>query len=97
MEVLVFTRRACLKVLLRQPQRSLAVNFPRLSQSTAPTLFTKRQPWSLNPLTLQTTSLNPSPLGSGSDTSKLELAMLVTISTQNLFKPNHQPNQRNRN
>ena len=44
LEVLVITTRTCSKGLLRQPQRSLAANFPRLSQSTQPALITKLQP-----------------------------------------------------
>ena len=44
LEVLVFTTRTGLKGLLRQPQRSLAANFPHLSQSTQPAHFAKPQP-----------------------------------------------------
>ena len=90
-------KRTCLKGLLRQPQRSLAANFPQLSQSTQPAHFAKPQPQSLTPLTLQTTSLNLFHLEKGSDPSKLELHALVTVSTQKQFIPNHPtPNEKNR-
>ena len=85
MEVIVFTARTCLKILLRQfKDHWLQTSLDSVNNYMSPALFANPQA-----LTPQTASLNPFPLGSGSDQSKLQLHALATASTQKQSKPNH--------
>ena len=85
MEMIVFTGRTCLKILSGQcKDHWLQTSLDSVNNYMSPALFANPQP-----LTPQAASLNPFPLGSGSDPSKLQLHALVTVSTQKQSKPNH--------